>query len=334
MTLPARSIRLQKYNAVQLDRMSYEDGEVFYDNVNNTLRLMDGQNPGGKKVAMREWVTSSLSTTLADYATLVYTNSQLGLKANLAGDTFTGTVVAPTFSGNLTGNVTGSVTGNVTGDTTGTHYGNVTGNVTGNLFGNADTVTNGVYTNQTYSDPTWISTLAGSKITGNISGNAGTATTFETARTINNVSFNGSSNITVPTLVNGLHTVSLGSSGTLTVPSRINFGTAGSAQTESSNFIIEGASGNVTIRTNTNEDWVFDSTGNLSTPGNITTSTGTITSLNSTVTSTMSAATATVTNNVTVGGNVNITTLPTEIQHATNKNYVDTRSLAMSIALS
>jgi hypothetical protein len=35
------------------------------------------------------------------------------------------------------------------------------------LCGNADTVTNGVYTNGSYSDPTWITSLADSKITGN-----------------------------------------------------------------------------------------------------------------------------------------------------------------------
>ena len=49
-----------------------------------------------------------------------------------------------------------------------------TGNVTGNLTGNADTVTNGVYTNGTYANPTWITSLDGSKVSGNISGNAGT----------------------------------------------------------------------------------------------------------------------------------------------------------------
>lgn len=38
--------------------------------------------------------------------------------------------------------------------------------------GNAGTVTNGVYTTGSYSDPTWITALAGSKITGNISGSA------------------------------------------------------------------------------------------------------------------------------------------------------------------
>jgi hypothetical protein len=40
------------------------------------------------------------------------------------------------------------------------------------VTGNAGTVTNGVYTTGSYSNPSWITTLAGSKITGNISGNA------------------------------------------------------------------------------------------------------------------------------------------------------------------
>ena len=42
--------------------------------------------------------------------------------------------------------------------------------------GNAGTVTNGVYTTGSYADPTWITSLAGSKITGNISGSAGNVT--------------------------------------------------------------------------------------------------------------------------------------------------------------
>jgi len=39
-----------------------------------------------------------------------------------------------------------------------------------NTSGNAGTVTNGVYTTGSYADPTWITSLAGSKITGTISG--------------------------------------------------------------------------------------------------------------------------------------------------------------------
>ena len=46
----------------------------------------------------------------------------------------------------------------------------------GSLTGNASTVTNGVYTDGSYADPTWITSLAGSKVSGNISGNAGTVT--------------------------------------------------------------------------------------------------------------------------------------------------------------
>ena len=43
--------------------------------------------------------------------------------------------------------------------------GTITANLTGNVTGNADTVTNGVYTNQSYSNPSWITSLAGSKVT-------------------------------------------------------------------------------------------------------------------------------------------------------------------------
>lgn len=39
-----------------------------------------------------------------------------------------------------------------------------------NTTGNAGTVTNGIYTTGSYADPTWITSLAGSKITGTISG--------------------------------------------------------------------------------------------------------------------------------------------------------------------
>lgn len=66
-----------------------------------------------------------------------------------------------------------------------------------NISGNAATVTNGVYTSGSYSDPAWITTLAGSKISGAIAGNAGTATRLATARNINGVSFDGSAAISI-----------------------------------------------------------------------------------------------------------------------------------------
>lgn len=52
----------------------------------------------------------------------------------------------------------------------------VTGTWGISITGNAGTVTNGVYTTGSYSNPTWLTALAGSKITGDISGNAGNVT--------------------------------------------------------------------------------------------------------------------------------------------------------------
>lgn len=48
--------------------------------------------------------------------------------------------------------------------------------VSADISGNAATVTNGVYTNGSYSNPSWITALAGSKITGDIAGNAANVT--------------------------------------------------------------------------------------------------------------------------------------------------------------
>ena len=49
---------------------------------------------------------------------------------------------------------------------------------------------------------TWYVTPTGTNASGtwgiSVTGNAGTATTLQTARTINGVSFNGSANITIP----------------------------------------------------------------------------------------------------------------------------------------
>lgn len=83
-----------------------------------------------------------------------------------------GVTGATTLSSTLA--VTGAIT--ATGGVLGNVTGNLTGNVTGNVSGNAGTVTNGVYTTGSYSDPAWITALAGSKVTGNIAGNASNVT--------------------------------------------------------------------------------------------------------------------------------------------------------------
>jgi hypothetical protein len=65
------------------------------------------------------------------------------------------------------------------------------------ISGNAATVSNGVYTTGTYTNPTWITSLAGSKITGDIAGTAANATQLLTARNINGVAFNGTAAISI-----------------------------------------------------------------------------------------------------------------------------------------
>jgi hypothetical protein len=81
-----------------------------------------------------------------------------------------GVVGTATLSGNATVGGTLGVTGVLTATA------GVVGNVTGDVTGNAGTVTNGVYTTGSYSDPAWLVTLNGSKITGNINGNAANVT--------------------------------------------------------------------------------------------------------------------------------------------------------------
>jgi len=73
-------------------------------------------------------------------------------------------ITAPTFTGDLTGNVTGNVISTNTSLTI-VNTSAPTAVFTGNLTGNADTVTNGVYTTGSYADPSWITSLDGTKVT-------------------------------------------------------------------------------------------------------------------------------------------------------------------------
>ena len=103
--------------------------------------------------------------------------------------------------------------------------GNLTGNVTGNLTGNADTVTNGVYTDGSYFNPSWLTSIPGSIVSGSISGAAGSAARLTTPVQLNGVPFDGSTSISIPvpassitgsTLPSSITASSLTSVGTLT----------------------------------------------------------------------------------------------------------------------
>lgn len=96
--------------------------------------------------------------------------TSLGVSGNFtASGTITGTV--PNASTTATSNNTASaiVARDASGNfSAGTITAALTGNVTGNVSGNAGTVTNGVYTSGSYSDPSWITALAATKLSGTI----------------------------------------------------------------------------------------------------------------------------------------------------------------------
>jgi hypothetical protein len=79
----------------------------------------------------------------------------------------------------------------------GTSWADLTATYSIGISGNAGTVTNGVYTSGAYSNPTWITALAGAKISGDIGGNSGSATKLVTARNINGVAFDGTAAINI-----------------------------------------------------------------------------------------------------------------------------------------
>ena len=127
------------------------DGSYFIDmginssNYNTSTWKVNGANDGYLYVQ-----DGNLAVGTTQDRIVFFTNGTLlsNIKATItdAGLRVVNTVTSAGFYGPLTGNVTGNVTGSVTG--------------------NAGSVTNGVYSNQTYTNPTWIGSLAGSKITG------------------------------------------------------------------------------------------------------------------------------------------------------------------------
>lgn len=183
----------------------------------------------------------------------------------------------------------------------GTAWGDLATTYAISITGSAGTVTNGLYSSGSYSDPAWLTSLAGSKISGNISGNAGTATKLATARNINGVAFDGSAAISVNT--NQSLTFSNGGSGAAS-GTTFNGGTArtisynsigapkadgtgatgtwgiaisGNAATASStpklvtsNFTIEQSGDNLVIKYGTNTILTITSTGNIEVPAGIT----------------------------------------------------------------
>ena len=90
----------------------------------------------------------------------------------------------------------------------------VTNAITGSITGNAGTVTNGVYTNGTYSDPAWITSLAASKVgLGNVT-NESKATMFASPTFSGTVTLGAVGNVSITGGTNG-YVLSTNGSGVL-----------------------------------------------------------------------------------------------------------------------
>jgi hypothetical protein len=74
MTIPSRSLRLTPKN--DYTRFTGNRGEIFYDPVNNTLRVFDSQLAGGHIVATRSWVTTQLPS-VQGLASVAYVNQAI-----------------------------------------------------------------------------------------------------------------------------------------------------------------------------------------------------------------------------------------------------------------
>ena len=111
-----------------------------------------------------------------------------------------------------------------------TFEGSLTGNVTGNVTGNAGTVTDGVYTTGSYSNPSWVTSLAWSKISSTpttlsgygITDSLTAATAASTYAPISSPTFTGTVEIPTLHLTTAALAVSYGGTGATTAGGAIN----------------------------------------------------------------------------------------------------------------
>ena len=134
------------------------------------LNLLNKANTGGGSGTVTSVNVSGGTTGLTTSGGPVTTSGTITLAGTL--DVDNGGTGATTASGARTNLDVPSTSGS-----------GATGTWGINITGNAATVTNGVYTTGSYADPTWITSIAGSKVTGNISGQAGSVANALTAGT-------------------------------------------------------------------------------------------------------------------------------------------------------
>jgi hypothetical protein len=62
---PTARIRLTNYPYSALSKMTYNQGEIVYDETNGTLRLLDGVTAGGIALANQAWTTNAINQAVA-----------------------------------------------------------------------------------------------------------------------------------------------------------------------------------------------------------------------------------------------------------------------------
>ena len=153
---------------------SYTNGQLLIGNTTGNT-LTKSTLTAGTGVSVTNGSGSISITNTAPDQTVVLT-AGTGISTSGTYPSFTITNTAPSLGGTVT-SVSGtgsygglSLSGTVTSSGNITLGGTPTGTWPIDVSGNSATVSNGVYTTGSYADPTWITSLAGSKITGTIDG--------------------------------------------------------------------------------------------------------------------------------------------------------------------
>ena len=110
MSKTVHSVRLQAYDSIDLDRLSYSNGDIVYDLTNSTIRLMDGANQGGKKIATQSWTALQLSSYVTTSGLAIAISNSSALSGYVTSDSLTTTLNSYVTSTSLTTTLASYVT--------------------------------------------------------------------------------------------------------------------------------------------------------------------------------------------------------------------------------
>ena len=176
MSNPTGSILLRRGSTAERLAFVPLTGEIIFDITLKKVFVGDGITPGGVKISSDLVLQNGTIINIPNSSLEDSTISGIELGQNLRNLTFGTGLSGGSYNGGTA--VTVSVTSTSTGGANSLISTNAQGNfsaniITATLNGNAATVTNGIYTNQSYSDPSWITSLSETKVLPNQSGNAG-----------------------------------------------------------------------------------------------------------------------------------------------------------------